>query len=280
MTLPWTHLKASNTRPPDPSTGYAHPNCYAKDLSDCSTDISGEHYISRALLVEMGGKPQIAGFSFQSQNTLRCVGVEALTSRILCKRHNSCLSPLDSEAQRCLRALRAFDADLQDGGTPTSDEATINGPDLERWMLKVLIGMNHAKLLDSTGVRRSASMIRILFGREQWPTGWGLYVLARREVSHAFAGIEIVTRTVDDEIWAADFDIAGFPFMLSLGTPGGGGREHLYRPAGLILSRTDHEAQKKLTFGWPRRPRSDYVGFARRGQYDGARPQDEHLLRE
>jgi len=273
-------MKASSTRPAGPSTGYSHPSCYAKELSDCSTGISKEHYISKGLLVEMGGKPQIAGFKFQTQDTLRRVGVEALTSRILCKRHNNCLSPLDTEAQRCLGALRTFDADLQDGRTPTSDEVTINGADLECWMLKVLIGMNHAKILDSISVRRNASMIRILFGRERWPSGWGLYVLARREVSHAFAGIEILTRPVGSEIWAADFDIAGFLFMLSLGTPSGGGREHLYRPAGLILSRTDHEARKRLTFGWPRRPHADYVGFARRGQYDGARPQDEGLVPE
>jgi hypothetical protein len=279
--FPWVHLKASDTRPPDPPTNYAHPSCYAKELSNCSTDISREHYISRGLLIEMGGKPQIAGFSFQPQDTLRRVGVEALTSHILCKRHNSCLSPLDKEAQRCLGALRTFDAALQDGQTPISDEVTINGADLERWMLKVLIGMNHAKVLGSISVRRNASMIRILFGRERWPSGWGLYVLARPRVfHHAFAGIEIETRAMGSEIWAADFDIAGFPFMLSLGTPRGGGRAHLYRPAGLILSRTSNEATKKLTFGWPRRPHADYVGFTRSGQYDGDRPQDEHLVHE
>src|SRR5580692_4183711 len=151
--VPWVHLKASNTCPPGPSTGYAHPSCYANELFNCSTDISREHYISKGLLIEMGGKPQIAGFSFQPQDTLRRVGVEALTSHILCKRHNSCLSPLDSDAQRCLGALRTFDADLQDGRTPISDEVTINGTNLERWMLKVLIGMNHAKILESISVR-------------------------------------------------------------------------------------------------------------------------------
>ena len=60
--FPWTHMKASSTRPAGPSTGYSHPSCYAKELSDCSTGISKEHYISKGLLVEMGGKPQIAGF--------------------------------------------------------------------------------------------------------------------------------------------------------------------------------------------------------------------------
>lgn len=278
--FPWAHMKASSTRPSGSPTGYSHPSCYAKELSDCSTGISREHYISKGLLVEMGGKPQIAGFSFQPQDTIRRVGVETLTSRILCERHNSCLSPLDSEATRCLGSLRAFDADLQDGRTPSNDDVTINGADLERWMLKVLVGMTHAKILASSGTRPNAPVIRILFGYERWPNGWGLYVLARREISHAFAGIEIVTRTLGDDIWAADFDIAGFPFMLTLGTPDGGGREHLYRPAGLILSRTDHEVQKKLTFGWPRRPHADYVGFARQGQYDGSRPQDERLVRE
>jgi hypothetical protein len=278
--FPWLHLKASDTRPPGLSTGYAHPRCYANELLDCSTDISKEHYISKGLLIEMGGKPQIAGFSFQPPDTVRRVGVEALTSHILCKRHNTCLSPLDSEAQRCLGALRTFDADLEDGRSPISDEVTINGADLERWMLKALIGMNHATIVESTSVRQNASMIRILFGRERWPSGWGLYVIARAEVSHAFAGIEIETRTMGSEVWAADFDIAGFPFMLSLGVPRGGDREHLYRPAGLILSRTNREAKKTLTFGWPRRPHADYVGFTRSGQYDGARPQDEHLVHE
>jgi hypothetical protein len=273
-------MKASNTRPSAPPTGFSHTACYAKELSDCSTGISREHYISKGLLVEMGGKPQIAGLGFQPKDTIKRVGVEALTSRILCERHNSCLSPLDSEAAQCLRTLRAFDADLQDGRTPSSEDVTINGADLERWMLKVLVGMTHAKVLNSSGTRPNAPVIRILFGYEHWPNGWGLYVLARREVSHAFAGVEIVTHTLGDDIWSADFDIAGFPFMLALGTPSGGGREHLYRPAGLILSRTDQKAQKRLIFGWPRRPHADYVRFARQGQYDGPRPQDEHLMDE
>lgn len=38
--------------PPAPVTGHTHPKCYMRSTTDCSTEISGEHYISDAILAE------------------------------------------------------------------------------------------------------------------------------------------------------------------------------------------------------------------------------------
>ncbi len=277
----WTHAKASITRPPAPITNFPHPRCYAKSLRDCSTKISREHYISENLLIKMGGKPQIAGFKFQKQNALKSVGVNSLTSKILCERHNNCLTALDDVAGNFFETLRKFDEEFKNP-IYRSEEIVINGADLERWMLKVLLGMHHSSLIGTKGLREEILLQNILFGRSYWPSSWGLYCCVSAKMIHAFSGVELVTYTNDQKyVFGARINVAGFPFLICFGArPGGIFESYSYRPAGIILGRKDNKVYKKLSLGWPRRPRSDYVKFIRSGEYDGERPQDIGLVPE
>ena len=54
-------------RPPSPNTGYSHSRCYLRATMDCSEKISGEHPMSRSLLVQLGDAVQVSGAHWQSE---------------------------------------------------------------------------------------------------------------------------------------------------------------------------------------------------------------------
>lgn len=276
--VPWTQARASVVVPPGPETGFVNARCYAAPLADCSEDISREHYFSRSVLEAMEGGPSISGLRFQEPGTKLSVGVEALTAKVLCSRHNAALSALDNAAGHFFHAVRAVDRGLRDAETsPSTETVVVNGADLERWTLKVLAGAVHGKVVSTTALRSDFPWLRVLFGLN-WPTGSGLSVVAPTAAAHAFGGLGVQLATVRSEVWAADFDISNVSLRLTLGRPKSDPR--LFpRPAGLIFRRADLPgATKTITFAWPRRPRWDYVEFIRVGEYDGDRPQDRHLV--
>lgn len=84
-----------------PRTGLSHPGCYASALQDCSTDLTGEHYVTRKLLMLLAGdENRISALGFPWWSTPKLLTPANLESRILCGRHNSALSGLDEIAGR------------------------------------------------------------------------------------------------------------------------------------------------------------------------------------
>jgi hypothetical protein len=94
--------------------------------------------------------------------------------KVLCTRHNNCLTALDSLAKRFFSFL--FEQ------APHPRFLLINGDDLERWFLKVLCGYVSAGfLLDETGTQLNGwtppkHWLEILFGDEVIPRGCGLCI--------------------------------------------------------------------------------------------------------
>src|SRR5438552_1752759 len=69
--------------------------CWAKSLSECSDQMSGEHLLTKALFPN---GLAIRGFPW-CRGEVKTVGVNALTAKVLCSKHNSMLSPLDAAAK-------------------------------------------------------------------------------------------------------------------------------------------------------------------------------------
>lgn len=226
----------------------------------------------------MGGNPEAAGLSFIEPGTLKPIGVEALTSKILCQQHNSELGPLDAEATRLFRALREFDLDLRDGNTPTDDSIELSGRLIELWVLKLVAGLVYARVISATALRRDSPWLKILFSQEEWPEGWGLHVLTAEPAYYSFDGIDVTTHTHEDELWAAEVGLAGFSFEIALGRLEAK-KGAYYRPAGLVFSRKDGSAKKAAYFAWSAKPSTGLIMFTRTGQYDGPRPQDAEYTR-
>ncbi len=163
----------ANTRPVGPKTGRATPGCYAASLLDCAGPTNREHYVSKVLLKKFGTKFWTEGLPWLEAP--KQLGESAFTSRVLCKRHNEALSPLDATIGKFFDVIRQA-ANGEDVGT-----RVFQGEDLERWALKVLIGTTtSANVVGADGQKDVLETVpdqhlRILFGEAEMPTGCGFY---------------------------------------------------------------------------------------------------------
>lgn len=172
----------TSLRPPGAQTGFSHPHCYLRDTYDCSEQISREHYMSRSVLEKLGtGLIRVSGMPWVPTGQTLDTSVESLTAKILCKRHNEALSPLDAEAAIFFSALQQALIDL---GRKTLSRKPIfhlvGGEALELWMLKVACGLYFA-VGANDGVKLSAThtidlaKVRRAFFECRWDPRAGLY---------------------------------------------------------------------------------------------------------
>lgn len=174
-----------DSRPPriTARTGRRNRKCYAAAFSDCSNSISREHYITEGVLKLIGDPITVGGFPWQGGKE-RTVGTKALTSKILCERHNSALSSLDQVGIRFFDELRVTRFERPSSEVIVCEQTSLfRGEMIELWMLKVLCGL----LVSGNAPDRSGSSIKvalppvwlaILFGYQPMPPGWGLWMRA------------------------------------------------------------------------------------------------------
>lgn len=130
--------KPGSLLPPGAPTGFAHPRCYLSGSNNCSTTLSREHFVSRSLIA--GPELKVQGMPWQKVPVLH-ISPDALTAKVLCRRHNEALSPLDSEALRAFEGLRTARVHATRRSLSTRSWATIvSGQALELWALKTMAG--------------------------------------------------------------------------------------------------------------------------------------------
>jgi hypothetical protein len=131
-----------------------------------------------------GGIVEVCGFDWCKDKPIR-VGVSSVTAKILCKRHNSDLSPIDSAGKCAFDVFRQI-VELAVTRAKLKPHAwkikkyTINGRSLERWCLKTLINLccdrGHPIGRDSSADGRpSDRLVRIAYGQEAFQKKAGLY---------------------------------------------------------------------------------------------------------
>ena len=127
-------------------TGYAHPKCYLKETINCCQTLSAEHYISKAVLSEIG-KIFFMPFPWLEEGEVARVGINAMKANILCKRHNSALSELDTHARDFFRFVRRSVEHVSNNTlSKKSPVFLVSGDAIELWAIKMLIGLYHAKV--------------------------------------------------------------------------------------------------------------------------------------
>jgi hypothetical protein len=164
------------TKPPGARTGRVVDGCYAAQLLDCDGRISAEHYVSEALLRRFKRGFTVEGPSWAT--VAKRVGPAALTAKVLCQRHNEALSGLDAMIGEFYDFLRAAIVG------PHAGSRIFDGEDLERWAMKVLLGLTVSGNVAS-GQKKARAVevpdlyLRILFGEEDMPQRCGfMYVAA------------------------------------------------------------------------------------------------------
>ena len=249
-------------------TGYRHNRCYANGDSNCSTKISKEHFISANLLrrIQLNDTAKIAGLAWQEREKFDIVPIKSLASNILCKRHNEALNPLDAVVGSFADTIKRFDR----REPARNDMAHFSGSDIERWMLKCLLGLTASGNLRS-GLKPEC--IDLLFQRREWSEDWGMYFSmdASRQIYHTDS-LLIETRTTPDHklILACHFYVQGLPFILVLGKPGNPASFGVWRPKEI---RFEQPACKNfVSLSWNGNRCGEAVTLKRVGTYNGPPP--------
>jgi hypothetical protein len=168
---------------------YKHPKCYANTRG--GTKISGEHHVSLGLIKLYGDNDP--DFTIQHK-TGKGVGhpvtPKNFNANILCREHNTALSPADDAALAFATFLRriALQYDAGAGEWGDAEEITISGDDMQRWVLKLVLNhavTGHFEVQQREDVTFPPEPIDLLLDRAAWPSAWGLTVpgdLSNRDV--------------------------------------------------------------------------------------------------
>lgn len=135
--------------PPGEISNISHEKCYMSSTANCSTKLSREHYISKSILSQFGGLG-VEGLPWHDSEHKFEYGVEALTSKVLCTRHNSSLSPLDSMAGHAFKQIT--DAMIYVTKKSLARKTSyyfVSGDAFELWGVKSLLGLFTAKIASS-----------------------------------------------------------------------------------------------------------------------------------
>lgn len=117
--------------------------CWAACLGDCSETISGEHIVSGGSFTDESVK--VKGLPWCADE-FKTIGLAGFVKNVLCRRHNSRLSPLDEGATQLRKApCDIVDLSAERGKTGAQSwplkTFCVNGLLLERWCLKTLIAI-------------------------------------------------------------------------------------------------------------------------------------------
>jgi hypothetical protein len=258
--------------PPGPRTGHSHPKCFARGDSNCCDKITGEHAISKTILrqVEKDGTAKIAGFQWQAPQQWNIISISRLVSRMLCERHNNALSPLDEVIGYFFQTLQDYDDSTHLSMKNPRDELRLYaGEDFERWMLKCALGLVFSKSIAGC---LKPECVDVLYGRVEWPPGWGLYLglTAPTTLYHSDSLVIEPGMGADGIIRRINFIIRGLPFVLSMGLPDNPEAVGAWRPLRLIAE--DGRVEKIIEFSWGVPHSSQTLRITRRGSYDGPPP--------
>lgn len=203
--------------------------CWAECLGNCSDKISREHVVSQSLFPE-ADVINVSGFSWCKEP--KKIGLANLTAKILCKKHNSELSEIDSIGGSAFGIFREVQR-LTEVRTKLKhirwkiQRFSIDGFGLERWFLKTLINLattqDYKIGKDSTEVRQpSRRLVEIAFGLSQFEGKSGLFSVI--DMSSEIQSTEILRcgPLVYDETYVAGglFYFYGYRYVLFLDPEG------------------------------------------------------------
>lgn len=178
-------------------------------MGGCSEKISREHLISRSLFPN----PTVLVEGYDWCKESRSIGIDSLTRKILCARHNSALSIADETITK----LNAIANHPRIG-------ITISGRALECWFLKTLVNLSIGTdthigcgMAESLPGWPPPYLAAVAFSSLRLTHSMGLYILNCEEPYKYKQGEIIFTPLVkDNSIGGALFGIAGLYFFLSI----------------------------------------------------------------
>jgi hypothetical protein len=247
----------SNCKPPGPQTGIARSGCYARQLNDCSDEMSGEHLFSQAvleLLTGDDGKVVRTGYPWQREGDLQSLVPANCKANVLCKRHNNALSPLDSTAAALLRGVLKTPEFLQKDALRV---LILSGDDIERWLLKTLC--THIVVVRKFGNdwQPPIEWLQILWGMQPFPPGCGWYLnqhVGQSTPDEVRLALRVLTSPGIPGATGALIDLAPYRFALAMVAPNPNQTKDsvllpdYYRPTDFVI--TCEKREVVYSFGW------------------------------
>ncbi|ORA01995.1 hypothetical protein BST17_25635 [Mycolicibacterium bacteremicum] len=220
--------------------GFSHQKCYANTRGGCSTKITGEHYVSHGLIKLYGNNDPAYKVQHRTGKGVgHPVQPKEFKANILCTNHNSGLHHADDAALEFATFLRrnAFQYNAGAGDWGDSEEITISGDDMQRWVLKLFLNhavKDHFTVQQDKKVSFPTEAIDLLLDRAAWPPTWGLCVAADTTNRRMWFDPFQIKEAIDvdwwgcapfvfhDETWlgGAIVDLAHVSFGLTLFNPG------------------------------------------------------------
>jgi hypothetical protein len=261
----------ANIIPDGPNSGFSHPKCFANADNNCSDTISHEHFVSETLLhqIEKDNTVKIAGSRWQTKEKFDIIPIPVLASKILCTRHNNALSALDAAIGYFSQTLQDYDDTTHPSVTLLQNEVRLfAGEDIERWMLKCLIGATYSKNFAQRSIK--AECLDLLYGRIEWPSSWGLHIgmiTPGQVVYHSDSFlIQTLTGGPNKLILMARFVLRGLPFNLVMGTPDSPKAMGIWRPSRLVFEA--QKAEKVIEISWHVPASGQILSWNRSGAYN------------
>jgi hypothetical protein len=247
--------------PPPPITGYSQPNCYLNVTKDCSQKISREHYISKTVLDQLGAMLRISGVPWLRPEQTFDTTTQNLTSKILCKRHNEALAPLDTEAGLFFSTITNALLDLNRKTLSRKPIFHLIGGDaVQLWLLKAACGIYFSiASKDRETIKGKFSIdlekVQRAFFQGQWDVNAGLYFVGTTgDVVTTAHTVGIAPLTMDNprQFGGARLSLNGFNLEVLFDTKGNNlppwpGR--IKRPSQLVFAKGEREHHIILT--WP-----------------------------
>ena len=229
--------------------------------------MSKEHWISANMLRVISlksaspGQFKVQGLRWQGDNVSH-LSVKGMQARILCQRHNSALSPLDAEAGEMFRVMQIYQK-VMGSCQPINLFAIFDGPSIERWLVKVLLGglaSQNVGIPDQSKTELNADvshelLLESLFRRSSVVPEWTLYQHGKTDtLFKPAAEIEFaVFHDSDMRVTGCAAAIGTTCLMLAFKeiTPYAVSDNLIIRPAGYVTDSALADAQTYLGLSWP-----------------------------
>lgn len=236
--------------------------CWASNLGGCDR-MSGEHVFSNALFSSGCGCPPVVRGVKRIRKGEATPNAEK--ANILCRCHNSMLSPLDEVAGK----IALFRANANDENF--NESLFVEGELLERWLLKTVVNNAAAGWMGTRKWRPEPDVVSAIYGLSVVPNGIGLYSVDGIEPQHRPSGGVSVTPIFlnghkEQLLGGAYITIHGMPLFAALNTglaeriEAGEvphllqhftttGLRHLYHPGAIVMSR-EHGHPVVIGLSW------------------------------
>lgn len=237
-----------------PLGSFKHDKCYASELGGCSSKISLEHYISATALQVVTDNGDFV--VLESPSFARRIPARVAGAKILCTSHNRALSPLDVVGTSFFSAIHNVGRTLKAQSTAANSHVIgVNGHDVERWLLKILIGVA-LSVLEETKKKWTPprNWLRVLYGQSEMPRNCGLSFrmdAGQLVGSDRRIGIAPLWATRGDTPYLAGLltRLGGFDFTLIMENTSGAPLAH-YRPGAFRFTLQSTRAEQIILLGW------------------------------